>query len=69
MPLNNVLSHFSRVQLFVTPWTVARQARLSREFSRQEDWSVLPCSPTKLILPHLECSRGLWVEKERTGGL
>ena len=34
----------SRVRLFVTPWTVACQARLSMEFSRQEDWSwsVLP---------------------------
>ena len=26
----------SRVQLFATPWTVARQAPLPREFSRQE---------------------------------
>ena len=32
----------SRVQLFVTPWTVARQAPLSMEFSRQEYWSWLP---------------------------
>ena len=31
-----------RVWLFVTPWTVARQARLSMEFSRQEYWSGLP---------------------------
>ena len=37
-----VLSH---VQLFVTPWTVALQAPLSLEFSRQEYWSGLPCSP------------------------
>ena len=29
----------SRFQLFVTPWTVARQAPLSMEFSRQEYWS------------------------------
>ena len=29
----------SRVQFFVTPWTVARQASLSMEFSRQEYWS------------------------------
>ena len=29
----------SRVQLFVTPWTVAHQAPLSMEFSRQEYWS------------------------------
>ena len=27
---------FSRVQLFVTPWTVAPQAPLSMGFSRQE---------------------------------
>ena len=26
----------SRIQLFATPWTVARQAPLSTEFSRQE---------------------------------
>ena len=37
-----VLSRFSRVQLFVTPCTVARQALLSMGFSRQEYWSGLP---------------------------
>ena len=31
-----------RVQLFVTPWTVAPQAPLSMGFSRQEYWSGLP---------------------------
>ena len=31
----------SRVQLFVTPWTVACQAPLSVGFSRQEYWSGL----------------------------
>ena len=31
-----------RVQLFVTPWTVARQAPLSRGFPRKEYWSGLP---------------------------
>ena len=31
----------SRVRLFVTPWTVARQAPLSLGFSRQEYWSGL----------------------------
>ena len=30
------LSHFSHVQLFVTPWTVAHQGPLSMGFSRQE---------------------------------
>ena len=34
-----VLSRLSHVQLSVTPWTVARQAPLSRGFSRQECWS------------------------------
>ena len=28
-----------------TPWTVAHQALLSMGFSRQEDWSGLPCPP------------------------
>ena len=34
-----MLSLFSRVQLFVTPWTVARQTPLSMGFSQQEYWS------------------------------
>ena len=34
-----------RVRLFVTLWTVARQAPLSMEFSRQEYWRGLPCPP------------------------
>ena len=38
-----VLGHFSRVQLFVTLWTVAYQVPLSMGFSRQEYWSGLPC--------------------------
>ena len=29
----------------MTPWTVACQAPLSMEFSRQESWSGLPCPP------------------------
>ena len=35
----------SRVRLFATPWTVAHQAPLSIEFSRQEYWSGLPFLP------------------------
>ena len=35
----------SRVQLFVTPWTVTRQAPQSMGFSRQEYWSGQPCPP------------------------
>ena len=41
----------SRVQLFVTPWTVAHPAPLSMEFSRQEYWSRLPFPPAG-DLPH-----------------
>ena len=40
-----MLSHFIRVQLFATPWTVAHQAPLSMGFSRQEYWNGLPCLP------------------------
>ena len=36
-------SCFSHAQLFVNLWTVACQAPLSMEFSRQENWSGLPC--------------------------
>ena len=32
----------SRVRLFAIPWTVARQAPLCMEFSRQEYWSGMP---------------------------
>ena len=41
----SVLSHFSHVQLFATPWTIALQAPLSMGFSRQEYWRGLPCPP------------------------
>ena len=37
-----LLSRFSRVQLFATPWTAAYQASTSMGFSRQEHWSGLP---------------------------
>ena len=50
-----VLSLFSHVGLFVTPWTVARQAPLSMGFSRQEYWSGLPCPPPR----HLPWPRDL----------
>ena len=40
-----VLSYFSCVQLFTTPWTVAHQAPLSMGSSRREYWSGLPCPP------------------------
>ena len=40
-----VLSCFSYVPLFVTPWTVAHQAPVSMGFSRQEYWRGLPFPP------------------------
>ena len=40
-----MLSHFSRVRLFATPWTAACQAALSMGISRQEYWSGLPLPP------------------------
>ena len=45
----------SRVQLFVTPWTVAYQAPQSMEFSQQEYWNGLPFpSPGDLPNPGIE---------------
>ena len=49
------LSRFSHVQLFVTPWTVARPSPLSMGLSRQESWSGLPYpSPRHLPDPGIE---------------
>ena len=38
------------LRLFVIPWTVACQAPLSIEFSRQEYWSGLPFPPPGIFL-------------------
>ena len=40
-----MLNRFSRIRLFATPWTVALQAPLSIESSRQEYWRGLPFLP------------------------
>ena len=37
-----LVAHFSHVQLFATPWTIAHQGPLSMLFSRQGYWSGLP---------------------------
>ena len=42
-----MLSHFSRVQVCATLWTVSYQNLLSVGFSRQEYWSGLPSLPPK----------------------
>ena len=45
----------SHVRLCVTPWTIAHQAPLSVEFSRQEYWSGLPFpSPGDLPYPGIK---------------
>ena len=50
-----MLSHFSHVHLCETLWTVAHQAPLSMEFSRQQYWSGLPFpSPGDLPDPGIE---------------
>ena len=37
--------HFSHADSSATLWTIAHQAPLPMEFSRQEYWSGLPCPP------------------------
>ena len=45
----------SPIQLFATPWTVARLGPLSMRFSRQEYWSGLPfCPPGGLPNPGIK---------------
>ena len=60
-----VLNHFSHVWLFATLWTIAHQAPLRWGFSRQEQWSGLPCPPpgdlpNPGIEPYVSCI-GRWV--------
>ena len=69
-----MLSHFSLVRLFVTLWTVARQAPLSMGFFRQERWSGLPCSPGDFPNPVTEpgasgtfCIKGGFLTAEPLG--
>ena len=58
------MKSLSRVQLFVTPWTVAYQAPPSMGFPRQEYWSGLPFpSPEDLLNPGIEPrSPALWAD-------
>ena len=68
----------SRVRLFVTLWTAARQAPLSMEFFKQEHWSRLPFpplgdlpnpgiepKPTFLVFPVL--AGGFFIGNKNTG--
>ena len=56
----SVLSHFSRVWLFATPWTVAHQALLSKEFSMHE-WLVRKCFKACLS----ELIENIWAKQNR----
>ena len=49
-----LLSRFSRVRLFATPWNVAHQAPPFMGFSRQEYWSGLPFPSGDLPDPGIE---------------
>ena len=61
-----VLSHFSRVRLIATSWTVAHQDPLSMGFSRQEYcsgyhalfWGIFPTQGSNLHLLHLRWQAG-----------
>ena len=56
-----VIESLSHVQLFVTPWTVARQASLSMGFPRQEYWSELQFpSPEDFPDPGKEHASPAW---------
>ena len=57
----------SVVQLFVTFWTVAHQAPLSMEFSKQEYWNGLPF-PTPGDLPDLGIQPASLVSPPLAGG-
>ena len=59
IPINTlyvcVLSCFSHIQLFVTPWIIVHQVPLSMGFSRQEYWSgLLFLSPGDIPKPGIE---------------
>ena len=50
----STLSCFSHVRFFATPWSVAHQAPVSMEFSRQEQWSGLACPSAGYPNPGIE---------------
>ena len=58
------MKSLSRIRLFMTPWTAARQAPPSMGFSRQEYWSGVPFpSPGDLPDPGIEFrSPALWAD-------
>ena len=54
-PMEEEMATHSSIRAWRTPWTIARQAPLSMEFSRQECWSGLPFPPPRdLPNPEIE---------------
>ena len=62
-----VLSCFSHVRPFATPWTVARQAPLTLGFPSQENWSGLPL-PSPGALPILGIKPTSFMSPALAGG-
>ena len=60
-----MVSWVSRVQHFVTQWTIAHQAPLSKGFSRHKHWSGLPCPPA---IPYPRTEPGSLMSPALTGG-
>ena len=70
IPCICMLSHFSHVWLFATPWTVAQQASQSIGFFSQEYWSGLTfpstfnvwwsLKPMRILVTYF-CLCGLWL--------
>ena len=63
-----VISHFSHVRLFATPWTIACQDPLSMGFSRQEYWGGLPCLPSADLF-HLRIKLASLISPELAVGI
>ena len=66
----HVCSVLSRVWLFATPWTVARQAPLSMGFSRQDYWSGVPWpSPKHVSQIFIRHHTWAWSQRLVYGGI
>ena len=64
-----LLSHFSRFRLCVTPQTAAHQAPPSLGFSRQEHWSGLPFPSPMQESEKWKWSRSVMPDPQRPHGL
>ena len=68
---------FSRVQLFVPPWTVAHQASLFTNFSRQEYWEWVAIAYSRVSsqprdgtrISYVSCIAGRFFTTEPLGKL